>query len=149
MADTAGSSLSFRDVPPFPEKRQLRAFANQLSLDIGDGRPFDCLVTSNPEMRAFNRLYLGNDHPTDVLSFPSMAADGPLGDIAISLPIATEQAARYGHSVLDELRILLLHGVLHLTGYDHESDGGRMRRAEAKWRKSYGLPTTLTQRVEE
>lgn len=146
MADSGSCSVTFREAPPPPAKRELRAFAAQLSRDVGGGRPFDCLVTGDPEMREFNRRYLGHDYATDVLSFPSMTSDGPLGDVAISLPTAAEQAVRHGHSVLDELRILLLHGVLHLAGYDHEVDGGKMRRAEAKWRKKYGLPATLTQR---
>jgi probable rRNA maturation factor len=147
MSDASSCSLVFRGVPAYRDRKPLRAFIHQLSRDLGGGRPFDVLVTSDAAMRGLNRAYLAHDHSTDVLSFPSMTAQGPLGDIAISLPIATEQAARLGHTVDQELRVLLLHGVLHLAGFDHENDGGRMRRMESTWRKRYGLPTTLTQRA--
>ena len=82
-----------------------------------------------------------------MLSFPEHGPDGFLGEIAISVERATAQARRYGHSMLQELRILMLHGVLHLTGMDHETDGGRMARAEARWRKKLSLPGSLTERV--
>ena len=82
-----------------------------------------------------------------MLSFPEHGAEGFLGEIAISVERATAQARRYGHSMLQELRVLMLHGVLHLTGMDHETDGGSMARAEARWRKKLGLPGSLTERV--
>ena len=70
-----------------------------------------------------------------------------LGDIAISLQRARAQAARYGHAIEKEIRILMLHGVLHLIGHDHESDSGRMARAEKRWRRALGLPGGLIERV--
>ncbi len=94
-----------------------------------------------------NREFLRNDYPTDVLSFPKLEPNGPLGEIAISADRAREQAKEYGHAVDDEIRILMLHGVLHLMGMDHESDRGRMRRAESKWRRQLGLPAGLIERV--
>lgn len=71
----------------------------------------------------------------------------PLGEIAISLDRAAAQAAEYGHSLADELRILMLHGALHLAGYDHENDSGEMARAELRWRKRFGLPIALIERA--
>jgi probable rRNA maturation factor len=72
-----------------------------------------------------------------------------LGDIAISYQRARAQARDFGHSTDQEIRVLLLHGVLHLMGMDHESDGGRMARAEKRWRAALGLPAGLIERVPE
>jgi len=69
-----------------------------------------------------------------------------LGDIAISVSRAAAQARRWGHSLEEEIGLLMLHGVLHLKGYDHEGDRGRMARVEARWRKALGLPAGLTER---
>src|SRR5258707_172288 len=92
------------------------------------------------------RCFLGHDYPTDVLSFPS---DGiiVLGDLAISAARAAAQARALGHSQLEEIRILMLHGVLHLVGMDHETDRGRMARAETRWRKKLNLPPGLIARA--
>jgi probable rRNA maturation factor len=96
-----------------------------------------------------NREFLRRDYATDVLSFPSnaQAGEGSLGEIAISAQKAAQQARQFGHSVEDEIRILMLHGVLHLTGMDHERDAGRMGRAEARWRQKLGLPAGLIERA--
>jgi probable rRNA maturation factor len=72
--------------------------------------------------------------------------DPSLGDIAISIQRARAQAHDWNHSIEDEIRILMLHGVLHLMGMDHESDSGRMRRTEIRWRRKLGLPPCLTER---
>jgi len=69
------------------------------------------------------------------------------GEIAISLDRAAAQAAEHGHSIDEEVRILMLHGALHLTGMDHETDAGEMARAETRWRKRLGLPCGLIERV--
>ena len=71
----------------------------------------------------------------------------PPEDLAISFDRAAAQAAELGHSVEDELCILMLHGLLHLAGMDHETDGGAMKRTEARWRKRLGLPAGLIERV--
>jgi probable rRNA maturation factor len=102
-----------------------------------------CLVTDDEELRRLNKQFRGKDYATDVLSFPE---DGG-GEIAISFDRAVAQAAEMGHSVEAELRILMLHGALHLTGMDHEQDNGEMRRAEERWRKKLGLPVGLIRRV--
>lgn len=110
---------------------------------VARGREIACLITGDEELRRLNRQFRGADYPTDVLSFPSEAG----GEIAISLDRAAAQAAEHGHSMDEEIRILMLHGTLHLTGMDHETDAGEMARAEARWRKRLGLPCGLLERV--
>jgi len=114
-------------------------------------------IVSDRAMRAFNRRYRDADYATDVLSFP---ADRPgagrapargaapiwLGDIVIARGVTARQARDYGHSPAVELRILALHGLLHLLGYDHEADRGQMKRVEERLRRRAGLPVGLTAR---
>jgi probable rRNA maturation factor len=130
------------------DKRSIRDFARVLDQRVAGGRGFDCLLADDAELMRLNREFLRHDYPTDVLSFPSGAPSGSLGDMAISLERAAAQASEFGHSILDEIRILLLHGVLHLTGMDHECDGGRMARAERTWRVEFNLPEALLSRSE-
>jgi probable rRNA maturation factor len=111
-----------------------------LAKEILPGRGVVCLITSDADVQELNRKFRGQNHPTDVLSFPP-------GDIAISFDRAAAQAAEQGHCVNDELRILMLHGLLHLSGMDHEADGGAMKRAEARWRKKLSLPSGLIERA--
>ena len=100
------------------------------------------LITSSRKVRALNRRFRRKDKPTDVLSFP-----GPRGgDIAICAEIAQQNAHRLGHSVTDEIKVLVLHGMLHLAGYDHETDAGEMERKEAHLRAKLKLPVSLIQR---
>ena len=94
-----------------------------------------CLV-SDAEIARLNRTYRGKGGATDVLSFP---ADGTGGDIAISPAAARRNARWLGHSVPEELRVLILHGVLHLAGYDHETDEGEMERRELRLRRRLGI----------
>jgi probable rRNA maturation factor len=118
-----------------------------LESKITGGRPFTCLITTDAELRRLNRDFLKKDYATDVLSFPSKRTLGFIGDIAISFEHARRQAAEYGHTVGTEIEILMLHGVLHLVGMDHEDDRGRMARAENKWRAAFGLPRGLIGRT--
>ena len=100
-------------------------------------------------MRALNRQFLGKDVATDVLSFPATPMPGVtsfLGDIVIASGVATRQARLAGHAVTTELKVLALHGLLHLMGYDHDTDGGRMARAEVRLRKKAGLREGLIER---
>jgi probable rRNA maturation factor len=90
--------------------------------------------------RKLNRAYRGRDYAADVLSFPGASF---LGDIAIARGVAARQARALGHSTRAELRILALHGLLHLLGYDHETDRGEMQRAEDRLRRKAGLPAGL------
>jgi probable rRNA maturation factor len=139
----------------------IERFANRLRKEVAKGRAFDILITGDAELRRLNRDFRGQDYATDVLSFPPEPEPLPkppteprpsgsvcfLGDIAISLGRARAQAREFGHSIEQEVQILMLHGVLHLCGHDHESDSGAMARAEKRWRASLGLPNGLIERV--
>ena len=127
-------------------RHRIEAFAQTLQHEVAGGRAFGCLLTRDGELHRLNRTFLQHDYPTDVLSFPSGSRSGFLGEIAISIDRAREQAAERGHGVGEEIKILMLHGVLHLLGMDHETDRGRMARAEARWRKLFDLPTALIER---
>src|SRR5690349_10748069 len=99
------------------------------------------LITSNRELRSLNRRFRGKDRATDVLSFPAefgLARDFA-GDVAISAEIASENAQRLGHAPSLEIKVLVLHGLLHLAGYDHDKDKGEMARKEQRLRKTLGL----------
>jgi probable rRNA maturation factor len=130
-------------------RRALREFADKLQFVITAGRAFGVLLADDAELQRLNRKFRKQDYATDVLSFPSgkTGAAGYLGDVAVSLDRARAQATEHGHSPDDEIRILMLHGVLHLMGMDHENDDGRMARAEHKWRKHFALPDGLIERV--
>ncbi|GAB4535631.1 MAG: rRNA maturation RNase YbeY [Anaerolineales bacterium] len=104
-------------------------------------------ITDDAELQALNRAFLGIDAPTDVLSFPADEADPEtghpyLGDIAISYPRATQQAAQGGHAVLHELQLLAVHGTLHLLGYDHAEpeDKAHMWQAQQAVLTALGCP---------
>ena len=142
--------IIFARAPRALRRRELSAFAAELCANVAGGRRFCCLVTDDAELQRLNREFRGKDAPTDVLSFPALDAeadDAALGDIAISVERAGEQAQRCGHDVNTELRVLLLHGLLHLLGYDHEGDRGKMRRVEGRWRQQLGLPQGLIERA--
>jgi probable rRNA maturation factor len=114
--------------------------------------PLNVLVTSSSELRTLNRRFRGMDKSTDVLSFPSPSegrgdARSSAGDVAISCDIARENARRLGHSVADEIKILVLHGILHLAGFDHEHDQGEMAREESRLRQQLKLETGLIERT--
>jgi probable rRNA maturation factor len=118
----------------------VRVLGRRLRIEEYD---FAILLTGDRRIRGLNRQYRHQDKPTDVLSFPS--ADGEtlpqgleevtLGDIVISVDTAQRQARERGHGLEKELKILVLHGLLHLLGYDHEIDRGEMRRKELRLRK--------------
>jgi probable rRNA maturation factor len=146
MQARSGKSVLFRRPGDCGDRRSLEEFARRLQKELAGGRPFVCMITHDAELRRLNRDFLGKDHATDVLSFPASPGTGPIGELAISAARARAQARQYGHRVDDELRILMLHGALHLIGMDHERDRGRMRRAESRWRKHFGLPNTLIER---
>jgi len=111
------------------------------------------LVTSSTAMRSLNLRFRKKSKPTDVLSFPSESSShnggpraGLAGEIAISADIARQNAARLGHPAALEIKVLALHGILHLAGMDHERDNGEMARMEARLRSVLRLPTSLTER---
>jgi probable rRNA maturation factor len=114
-------------------------------------------LVSDERIRALNRTYRDKDYATDVLSFASSARSAPnpqslipnprsLGDIVIARGVARRQARDAGHDELTELKLLALHGLLHLLGYDHERDEGRMRRVERRLRREGGLREGLIER---
>jgi len=156
MASPEGSSVTFRRPAADVRPRALAAFARRLQKEVSKGRSFDCRITGDAELRKLNRQWRGKDYVTDVLSFPSgiglparpgQVKPAPLGDLAISIARARAQAREFGHSTEDEVRILMLHGVLHLLGMDHEADSGQMARSEKRWRKALGLADGLIERV--
>lgn len=106
------------------------------------------LVTTSRVLRALNRRFRRNDQATDVLAFPAatMSSHRFAGDVAIAADIASENARRLGHSVAEEVKILALHGMLHLAGHDHETDDGEMGRTERLLRKRLELPVALIER---
>lgn len=110
----------------------------------------DVLVTSSSEMRSLNRRFRGKDKPTDVLSFPAGpdAVGDSAGEIAISAEIAARNARLLGHPASAEVKILVLHGILHLYGYDHEHDHGEMAKIEERLRRKLRLPVGLIKRAE-
>jgi len=127
----------------------LRAYEFQVkkALDLGQ-RDFNVCFVSDDEIGRMNSVYRGKSAPTDVLSFPWEGAGESgteesdadefrnfLGDIVISVATAERNARAEGHSTEDEIRMLILHGVLHLLGYDHETDHGEMKSLELKLRK--------------
>jgi probable rRNA maturation factor len=107
-------------------------------------------VVSDRAIQRLNREYAGKDEVTDVLSFPAGGPQaGPrlLGDIVIAAGVAQRQAKAAGHPLAHELRLLALHGLLHLLGYDHHGDRGRMARVEARLRRKGGLREGLIARA--
>jgi probable rRNA maturation factor len=112
------------------------------------------LVTSSAELRTLNRQFRGKDKPTDVLSFPSSNETHSrqkrlAGELAISADVAKENAIQLGHAAAEEIKILTLHGILHLAGFDHEQDHGEMAREEARLRRELKLTVGLIERTHE
>ena len=134
---------------------------NQTSLDVDidalekiaqslTNREIELIITDNDSIRELNREYREKDNPTDVLSFPletpfteQSVFDIPLGTIVISADFVKDKAETYGHTEQDELKLLFIHGLLHLLGYDHETDEGEMRQKEREIIESFGLPSSL------
>ncbi len=168
------TTLLFDAATPGVSRREVRAFAKRLQDEIASGDAFECLITTSRDLRRLNREFRNHDYPTDVLSFPRSSHTATnraatvrerssesffhnrvgtptdarfLGEIAISFDHARQQAAEHGHTVNQEIEILMLHGLLHLLGMDHETDRGQMSRAERKWRDILRLPTGLIERA--
>jgi probable rRNA maturation factor len=133
--------LLFRHSSRRVRRTPLRDFLRTLETRVARGRTFTCLITTDAELKRLNRRFRKKNYATDVLSFPP-------DELAISLDRASAQAKELGHSLDEELRILMLHGVLHLCGMDHETDSGEMRRTETRWRKKLGLPSGLIERAQ-
>ncbi len=107
-------------------------------------KDIELILTTDEEIRKLNKLYRNIDKPTDVLSFPLENLPGmPLGSIVISLDTAKEAAEKFGHSLNDEIKLLFIHALLHLLGYDHEIDNGEMRQKEKEIIEKFNLPKSL------
>ncbi|MFT7880478.1 MAG: rRNA maturation RNase YbeY [Sulfurimonas sp.] len=111
--------------------------------------PIELIITDNASIRELNAQHRDKDKPTDVLSFPiDQAIPGmPLGSIVISETYVNEKAKAFGHQPSDELALLFIHGLLHLIGYDHETDNGEMRAKEEALIEQFGLPKSLIVRT--
>ena len=127
-------------------QRALTLFATKAKRAVGARGELSIRITSSAEMRKLNLRFRRKNNPTDVLSFPADALE-LAGDIAISAEIAAANADQLGHSVDTELKILILHGLLHLAGYDHETDAGEMQAQEARLRRRLNLPVGLIERT--
>jgi probable rRNA maturation factor len=138
--EKAASAVSLRGVTP----AQLQRFVRQAQTLAKVPGEVDVLISGNQRLRQMNLRFRRKNKPTDVLSFPRPSG----GDIAISADIARDNARLYGHSIADELKILVLHGMLHLAGYDHEPDNGRMARVESRLRARLKLPASLIDRTQ-
>lgn len=135
-----------------PSLRTLARFLAQAQAAVRLRGRVSVLLTTDKNLRRLNRQFRGIDKPTDVLSFPTEALirskEKLAGDLAISVPTARRQATACGHSLGTELKVLILHGLLHLAGYDHETDSGQMARRERTLRAQLGLPQGLIERVQ-
>ena len=123
-----------------------REFGDTALQVIGkDAESATIVFVSDSAIKELNRRFRGNNHSTDVLSFPSAEEHfeighvAQLGEVIISVPRAVAQAKENGLSFVDEVRQLILHGLLHLCGYDHETDHGEMNRLELRLRKKLGI----------
>ena len=135
-----------------PSKRTLGRYLSEAQAAVGLLGQVTVLLTTDATIRDLNRRFRGKDEATDVLSFPvdKSCSRGPekiAGDVAISVETARKQAAEQGHALGVELRVLILHGLLHLAGYDHETDAGKMERRERQLRAKLGLPQGLIERA--
>jgi probable rRNA maturation factor len=132
------------------KESSLKRFMGQAQKAVGLKGEVSVLLTSNRQMRQLNRCFRGKDKPTDVISFPALdvVSHKIVGDLAISVDIASANAKVFGHTTDQEVRVLILHGLLHLAGYDHEKDKGEMARQEDRLREKLGLPSNLIARTE-
>jgi probable rRNA maturation factor len=135
----------------------LERFVLRARKAAGLPKQVNVLVTSSAAVRSLNRQFRNQNKATDVLSFPLISMSSKsgeqtksktAGDVAISADIALENSIQLGHSVAQEVKILALHGILHLAGFDHERDNDQMARKEAKLRRALRLPAALIERVQ-
>ncbi len=139
--------------PRLPSAQTLARFLAAAQQAVGLKGEVTILLTTDAAIRGLNRRFRGKNKATDVLSFPAQGPDsGPIskgiaGDLAISVTTALGQAAGQGHSLSTEIKVLVLHGLLHLAGYDHETDNGKMARREMLLRARLRLPQGLIERA--
>ena len=132
-----------------PAARTLARFLSQAQAAVRLRGEVTVLLTTDAAIRKLNRRFRGKNKATDVLSFPAegIGAEKIAGDLAVSVPIALKQAVERNHSLSTEIKVLILHGLLHLTGHDHEADEGKMARRERLLRTRLGLPQGLLERA--
>lgn len=129
-------------------KPELARFLTRAQKAVGAVGEVTVLLCDDARIKGLNKDFRGKNKATDVLSFPmGENPEGALGDLAVSVDTAARQAGEHGHSLDEELRILLLHGLLHLAGMDHEADNGEMREREAELRAKLKLPAGLIERT--
>lgn len=128
------------------DRAAVRGFFIRVCRDLCVPSEVGVRLMDDAAIQRLNRDFRGHDAPTDVLSFPA-GTGRYLGDLAVSVETARRQAREHGHAVEAEIEILLLHGLLHVLGYDHETDHGQMRRRERALRRRYGLPAGLIERA--
>ncbi len=133
-----------------PSARTLNQFVREAQAAVRLRGQVSVLLTTDRKIRLLNRQFRGKDKATDVLSFPAeplvQKQERIAGDLAVSVPMALRQAREQGHALSNELKILILHGLLHLAGYDHEHDDGQMVRRERQLRARLGLSQGLIER---
>jgi probable rRNA maturation factor len=146
----AGKSLTPSSQFDLPTARTLARFLGRAQEAVGLKGQVTVLLTTDAAIRGMNRKFRNMNKATDVLSFPAegVGARGTAGDLAISVTTALRQAREQGHPLWMEIKVLILHGLLHLAGYDHETDKGRMARRERALRAELRLPQGLIERVE-
>ena len=136
-----------------PSTRTLDQFLSEAQAAAGLRGQVTVLLATDATIRDLNHRFRGKDEATDVLSFPAeplkntKAAERVAGDVAIGVETARRQAAEQGHMLATEIKVLILHGLLHLAGYDHETDAGKMQRRERQLRARLGLPRGLIERA--
>ncbi len=134
-----------------PSARTLSRFLAQAQAAVKLRGHVTVLLTTDASIRSLNRRFRGKNKATDVLSFPAGPASPSVariaGDLAISVPTARRQATAEGHTLSTEIKVLILHGLLHLAGYDHEADSGQMARRERLLRARLRLPSGLIERA--
>jgi len=133
-----------------PSARTLARFLALAQASVRLKGQVNALFTTDVAIRRLNKQFRGKNKATDVLSFPAegVGAEEMAGDLAISVPTALRQATGQGHALSTEVKVLMLHGLLHLSGLDHETDSGQMARREKLLRGKLGLPQGLIERVE-
>src|ERR1700761_1878808 len=145
--DQPEAVAGFRQTHALPGRRTLLKHLRTSQAAVGLKGDVSVLLTTDEGIRGLNRRFRKKNKATDVLSFPAEPGFGLAGDLAISVDTAARQAAEHGHTLAVELRVLMLHGLLHLKGMDHEVDDGAMARREAKLRAQLKLPLGLVERV--
>ena len=136
-----------------PSTRTLAQFLKQAQVTVPLRGRVTVLLTSDATMQDLNRRFRGKNTPTDVLSFPAsnlvqnQKKNQEIGDVAISVETAQRQSVEQGHSLAAEIKVLMLHGLLHLAGHDHETDAGEMQKRERLLRARFKLPLGLIERA--